>query len=371
MRTTLTWSERFAQHDMGDWAIYVPPTGLVEPDVHLDNPKRTARLRLLIAKTGLEERLDPVVPRAATPEEIETVHSAEHVARMRAVSAAGGGDAGGGFTPMDGESYELALLGAGSAITAVEHVASGRADNAYALVRRAGHHAWRDSGFGFCIFNNVAVAARFAQHELGVDRVAIVDIDVHHGNGTEAIFAEDPSVLTISLHQERMFPPDSGDADVIGAGDGRGANVNLPLPPGTGDEAYHRAIDRAVAPVLHAFGPDLLLVACGLDASLFDPMARLAVTARGYGGIARRLLDAAAELCGGRAVFVQEGGYSPVYAPFCGMAVIEALAAVAEPHEDPFEPFIAPVVRQLADYQREAVDALVEHHAAHWEVLDG
>ena len=147
---------------MGDWAIYVPPVGLVEPDTHIDNPKRTARLRRLIAKVGLDERLDLVRPRRATVEELEAVHSPEHVERMRAVSEAGWGDGGGGFTPMNGESYDLALLSAGSVLTCVERVLNGEADRAYAIGRRSGHHASRETGYGFCIFNNVAVAARAA-----------------------------------------------------------------------------------------------------------------------------------------------------------------------------------------------------------------
>ncbi|HXD56548.1 MAG TPA: hypothetical protein VN606_01440, partial [Thermoleophilaceae bacterium] len=134
VRTTLTWTERFGVHDMGDWAIYVPPTGLVEPDTHIDNPKRTARLRRLIAKVGLDERLDVVSPRRATVDELTAVHSPEHVERMRAVSEeVGWGDAGGGFTPMNAESYDLALLSAGSVITCVERVLRGEAERAYAI----------------------------------------------------------------------------------------------------------------------------------------------------------------------------------------------------------------------------------------------
>src|SRR5262249_42566003 len=161
---------------------------------HVDNPKRILRLRRLISKVGLDDQLDIVAPRRATVEELEAVHSAEHVARMRGVSEAGWGDAGGGFTPMNGEAYDLALLSAGSVLTCVERVLAGDAERAYAIGRRSGHHASRDTGYGFCIFNNVAVAAAAAQRS-DAGRIAIVDIDAHHGNGTEAIFYDDPSVL--------------------------------------------------------------------------------------------------------------------------------------------------------------------------------
>ncbi|MGZ4229727.1 MAG: class II histone deacetylase, partial [Solirubrobacteraceae bacterium] len=245
VRTTLTWSERFGVHDMGDWAIYVPPVGLVEPDLHVDNPKRILRLRRLISKVGLEERLDIVAPRRATVQELEAVHCTEHVERMRAMSEAGWGDAGGGFTPMNGESYDLALLSAGSVLTCVERVLAGDADRGYAIGRRSGHHASRDTGYGFCIFNNVAVAAAAAQRS-GTKRIAIVDIDAHHGNGTEAIFYDDPSVLTISVHEDRMFPAETDGSEARGGTGAEGSNINVPLASGTGNGGYLYAIDRVV-----------------------------------------------------------------------------------------------------------------------------
>jgi acetoin utilization deacetylase AcuC-like enzyme len=357
MRTTLTWSARFGQHDMGDWAIYVPPTGLVEPDLHVDNPKRTERLRRLIAKTGLEDQLDLVAPREATREELEAVHSEEHVARMAAVSEAGWGDAGGGFTPMNGDSYGLALLSAGSVITCVERVLSGEADRAFAIGRRSGHHASRDTGYGFCIFNNVAVAAAAARRG-GAERIAIVDIDAHHGNGTEAIFYDDPAVLTISLHEDRLFPLETGAAGDRGGPGAEGSNLNVPLLAGTGDEGYLCAFDRLVVPALDRFEPELLLVVAGVDAAMYDPLSNLALTAAGYEQVAERLVAVAERHCGGRVVFEQEGGYSHVYAPFCWLKLIEVLAE-APRSEDPFAPFLADGgFNDLAPHQHELVERL-------------
>ena len=356
-RTTLTWSERFGVHDMGDWAIYVPPVGLVEPDTHIDNPKRTARLRRLIAKVGLDERLDVVRPRRATVEELEAVHSPEHVERMRAVSDAGSGDAGGGFTPMNGESYELALLSAGSVLTCVERVLNGEADRAYAIGRRSGHHASRDTGYGFCIFNNVAVAARAARRA-GIERVAIVDIDAHHGNGSEAIFYDDPSVLTISVHEDRMFPIETGGREARGGPGAEGSNLNVPLAPGTGDGGYLYAIDEIVVPALDAFEPGLLLVVAGVDGSMYDPLSTFALTASGFAVVAERLIEVGERHADGRIVFEQEGGYSPVYAPFCWLALLETLAGVQR-SEDPFAPFLAGAgFVELAPHQRALVDDL-------------
>ena len=243
MPTALCWDDRFAIHDMGRGGLYLPVEGLVEDDLHVDSTARITRTRNLIRQAGLEAVLRLAEPRPATVDELARVHSREHIERMRRVSEAGGGDAGGGYTPMDGRSYELALLSAGSALTALELVMGSEVENAHAMLRRSGHHAWRDSGYGFCIFNNCAVAARAAQAEHGLGRVAIVDVDAHHGNGSEWIFAADPSVLTVSIHQDRSFPSDSGFVEHVGEGEGprlerqrqppgRNRRSRLPVRPG-------------------------------------------------------------------------------------------------------------------------------------------
>jgi acetoin utilization deacetylase AcuC-like enzyme len=364
---TICWDERFAAHDMGRAGLYLPVEGLVEDDTHIDNTARIVRTRNLLRSAGVDEVARMVSPREATDAELASVHSEEHVSRMRDVSAAGGGDAGGGYTPMDARSYELAVLSAGSALTALEAIFDGEARTAHAMLRRSGHHAWRDSGFGFCIFNNCAIAARIARDRFGLGRVAIVDIDAHHGNGTEAIFADDPTVLTVSLHQDRSFPVETGGVDVVGSGDAEGTNVNVNLPAGAGDPAYLDALDRIVLPVLAEFGPELVVVACGVDANLFDPMARMGVTADGFARISERLLRAADESANGRLLSVQEGGYSHVYAPFCWLAVIETIGGL-ERHPDPFEDFIAaqPVCRELAPAHVEANEVTRKRLARYW-----
>jgi acetoin utilization deacetylase AcuC-like enzyme len=320
---------------------------------HVDNERRLARLRRLIADVPVERALVHREPRAATEAELCRVHTSEHVARI----GDGADDAGDGLSPLPPGAFAQAALGAGAGLVGVEEVLAGRVDNAFALVRRAGHHALPERGGGFCVFNNVAVAARAAQQEHGLERVAIVDLDVHHGNGTEAVFAADPGVLTISLHQERLYPPDTGGVEDVGIGTAAGTNVNVPLPGGTGNGGYEHALERVVEPCLRGFEPELVLVACGLDASAYDPMGRMALTARGYGALTRRLQAVADGVCSGRVVVITEGGYSPAYAPFCGLAVVEALADAA-PTVDPFEPFVGgAVAADLTAAQADAVEA--------------
>ncbi len=367
MSTAVVWDDRFGIHDMGEAALYIPPAGIVESDLHIDNPTRIVRTRNVISAAGLDEILTLRAPREANLDELTRVHSAEHIERMQGVSTAGGGDAGCGYTPMDARSYELGILSAGSTLTALDLVMQRLVENAHAMTRRSGHHASRDTGLGFCIFNNVAIAARAAQSDYKLRRVAIVDIDAHHGNGTETIFYADSSVLTISIQQDRLFPVETGDSSSLGADDAIGYNLNVNLPAGTGDEGYLYGFDQIVSPALRAFQPELILVACGVDASYYDPMARLAVTARGFRAIGARLRDLARELCSGRLVMSQEGGYSHQYAPFCWLALIEAIADVSNAHEDPFEPFLDGAgARELTLWQQSTIDATTRAMEGYW-----
>ena len=201
----------------------------------------------------------------------------------------------------------------------------GDVDNVYALVRPPGHHAERDRGRGFCIFGNPALAAMHAREQRDVARVAIVDWDVHHGNGTEHAFYGDPTVLTISLHQDNLYPADSGRVEDNGVGAGEGCNLNVPLPPGSGNGAYAAAVERVVVPALRTFRPEIILVACGFDASMLDPFAIMMLDSRGFARMTQIVLDLAAEICDGRLAMIHEGGYSSAYVPFCGAAAIEEL----------------------------------------------
>ena len=214
----------------------------------------------------------------------------------------------------------------GGVIEAVDAVLGGKVDNAYALVRPPGHHAERDTGRGFCIFGNVALAAMHALEARDIPRIAVVDWDVHHGNGTQAAFYGDPRALTISIHQDRNYPFDSGFLTERGEGAGMGYNINVPLPPGSGHEAYLATIERVVAPALRAHEPGLVLVGCGFDASVADPLGRQMCFSETYREMTRIVKSLAGELSGGRLVMAHEGGYSTAYVPGCGLAVLEELS---------------------------------------------
>jgi len=292
-------------------------------------------------------------------EELCRFHAAEYVERIRQQSEAGGGEAG-VITPFGSGSYEIALLAAGGAIVAVDAVLDGEVENVYALVRPPGHHAVRDTGIGFCLFGNVAIAVLHARHVRGLERVAVVDWDVHHGNGTEDAFYDDPSVLTISIHQDGCFPPGSGPVDRMGEGPGEGFNVNVPLPPGSGDGAYHAAFERVVLPALHSFDPELVVVASGFDANGMDPLGRMLLHSGSYRWMTRQLLDAAAETSEDRLVMCHEGGYSTAVVPFCGLAVLEELSGIGTGVSDPFLEILEPAVGHELTSQQNAQIAQAE-----------
>jgi acetoin utilization deacetylase AcuC-like enzyme len=341
-------------HDTGRHAWVVPASLTVEPLGHIESAEGKRRIRNLVEVSGLIDHLIPLKPRPATEEEILRLHSAGYVERIKKMSSELGGDAG-ELTPFGHGSYEIALLAAGGCITAVEAVIDGRVSNAYALVRPPGHHAERDLGRGFCIFSNIALAAAHARQALGLARVAIVDWDVHHGNGTEHAFYSDPTVLTISIHQDNNFPPDSGSITDIGSGPGKGYNINVPLPAGSGVGAYAATFERVVVPALTAFRPELILIASGLDASAMDPLASMMMTSDGYRKLTQIVLAVAHEVCGGRVVACHEGGYSPAYVPYCGLAVIEELAGVRTGLEDPLIGLLAGFGGQEIQPHQEAV----------------
>ncbi|MGP9723902.1 class II histone deacetylase [Corynebacterium sp. AOP40-9SA-29] len=334
-----------------------PSLGLQPISHHIAHADTKRRFHEAVQISPLADVLTPLKATPAQLEDLHRVHTAEHVEHIRSQSEnAKGGDAGDGASPFGRGGYEIAQRSSGGAIEAVRAVVEGEVDTAYALINPPGHHAERARGMGFCLFNNVSVAAAYARDVLGISRVAVVDWDVHHGNGTQDIWWDDPSVLTISMHQDRCFPPESGFREDNGAGAGSGAALNVPLPPGSGNAVYELAMRDVVVPALEAFQPELILVASGFDAAAMDPLARQMVTQQGFKTLTRLILDAADSLCEGKVVFIQEGGYSPYYVPVCGLGVLEVLTSVETGFGDPYSPVLDPQgVDDLYDHQRLAV----------------
>ena len=357
MTTAFVFHELYLWHDTGHAALLFPPGLTVQPGEHAENPETKRRMKNLLEVSGITDHLSLLKPRRATEDELARFHTRRHIADIREKSAAGGGEAS-HLTPFGPGSFEIAQLAAGGAIVAMDAVLSGAAQSAYALIRPPGHHALADLGMGFCLFANAVVAIHHARAVHGLGRVAVIDWDVHHGNGTQAAFYDDPSVLTISIHQDNLFPADSGGLDERGEWAGFGYNLNIPLPPGCGNGAYLEVMRRVVLPALERFRPELIVVACGFDASGADPLGRMMVSSEGYRAMTAMVKDAAARLCGGRIVMTHEGGYSAAYVPYCGLAVLEELSGVRTEIADPFEPVRAGYGQQgLQPHQAAAITA--------------
>ncbi len=362
MTTGYVWHELYGWHDTGTAAGLLAPDPLagIQPGEPMEHPDAKRRMHELVVVSGLADQLVTLSARPVTDDEILRVHTADHLARLDALSAdPRGGDAGDGGSPFGHHGLHIARLAAGGTLVATAAVLDGTVDNAYALVRPPGHHALPDRGMGFCQLGNAAIAARHAQHAHGVGRIAIVDWDVHHGNGTQEAFAEDADVLCVSIHQDGLYPPKSGPSHDRGRGPGQGATLNLPLPPGSGHGAYEAVMAEVVVPALRRFRPELILVACGFDAGAYDPLGRQMLTAGGFAWLTRTIMDVAAELCEGRVAMSHEGGYSPSYVPFCGLAVLETLAGHATGIIDPLGPRLMEIGGQdLQPHQRAVVDDL-------------
>jgi len=290
---------------------------------HPERIERLANLRAVLGSEGILEELDRRDARRARVEELEAVHDPRHVAAVRDACArvsAGGVSSLDGDTRVSAGSWDAALRASGGILDAVERVLTGEWRDAFVAVRPPGHHAERDRAMGFCLFNNVAVAARALVEVHGLERVAILDWDVHHGNGTQHLFEEDASVFYASLHQWPLYPG-TGAAGERGHGAGEGTTKNVPLPAGSGDGAWLEALEREVLPALEDFAPQFVLVSAGFDAHERDPLAGCLVTEAGYHAMTQRLAALADSCAAGRLVSILEGGYD-----------LDALASSAAAH---------------------------------------
>jgi acetoin utilization deacetylase AcuC-like enzyme len=306
-----------------------------------EHPESADRLRAVLARleaSGILGTLErPPVP-AASREDLAAVHDPRYLDALERACARGPGSLD-VDTPFVARSFEAATKAAGATVRALEATLRGEATAAMALVRPPGHHAGPAGGSGFCLLNNVAVAARAALRRMGAERVAIVDFDVHHGNGTQEVFWTDPSVLYVSTHESPAYPG-TGSVDEVGEGEGRGTTANVPLPEGFGDDALLLAVDRVVAPLARRFRPDAIVVSAGYDAHWTSAPrvggVRGSVTVRGFGEAVARLSDLAREVCGGRLALALEGGYDPEALGWCVLATLEA--CLERPFEDPVGP---------------------------------
>jgi acetoin utilization deacetylase AcuC-like enzyme len=286
----------------------------------------------LLQESGLLDRLDSIEARDASVDELSLVHDRRYVEAVKRVA-----DEGGGWVDPDtlimSRSYDAATRASGGAIAALEAIIGGRVQSAFCLLRPPGHHAEPAQAMGFCIFNNIAIAAAVARLVHGLDRVAIVDFDVHHGNGTQDAFYADPSVLYTSTHQYPFYPG-TGAADETGAADARGYNINIPLPAGCGDQAYERAFAEIVVPALDRFAPQLIVVSAGFDAHFADPLASEQLSVDGYGRLVSMIASSADRSCNGRMLLALEGGYDLVALPSCIKRTLETLLGIP-PTPDP------------------------------------
>jgi len=295
---------------------------------HPENRDRLMRIMALLEEKGVIAQLTPIAPTPISMERLERVHEPGYIKWVQEVAERGGGylDPDTYVAP---RSYEAALLAAGGLVNAVRAVLRGEVDNAFALVRPPGHHARRAQGMGFCLFNNVAVAACYALEEGGVNKVLIVDFDVHHGNATQETFYAESRVLYFSTHQYPYYPG-TGHWKERGVGKGEGYTVNVPLPPGVGDKGYRRIYEEVLDPVARHYCPQLILVSAGYDAHWADPLAGMRLSITGYGWLAHFLKSLADELCKGRLVFTLEGGYHLEVLSYSVLATIEALMGEEE-----------------------------------------
>lgn len=343
MTTGFFWDEKCFWHAGGNYALTLPLSDFVQPLAAgglPENPETKRRLKNLMEVSGLAKELHLQSADPASWEDLARVHPESFLTKFKETSDAGGGELG-LRTPFLKGGFEIAALSAGLAKEALFQVLDGKLDNAYSLSRPPGHHCLPDWPNGFCLLANIAIAIEAAIATGRAKRFAVIDWDVHHGNGTEAIFYDRDDVLTISVHQEHNYPLDTGDITDRGKGAGEGYNMNIPLPPGSGHATYIDVMERIVQPALTRFHPDVIIIACGFDASAFDPLAHMLATAETFRSMTTQMMASAEQLCDGKLVLVHEGGYSEAYVPFCGHAVLEELSGATSHVPDPMADTLA------------------------------
>jgi len=326
---------------------------------HVERPTRLHTISAALDASGLRSALLEIVARPASDAHILAVHEPRLLEIIRWTATQD--DVWLGMdTYTTRASYDAARMAAGAAIAAVEAVLDGRADNAFALIRPPGHHATPNQPMGFCLFNNIAIAARHAMMSFGIERIAIVDYDVHHGNGTQEIFYDDGQVFFCSSHASPLYPG-TGDQGEVGLEGGYGATLNLPLPYRTGDVGFSHLYDQVVLPALRRFDPQLMLISAGYDGHWDDPLGPLSLSISGYAALTQRLVTLAGELCAGKIALILEGGYSLPALSGCVVAALRVLLG-RDPGVDPLGP---------ADTAEPDIGALIRHTLDRHPIFQG
>ncbi|ELY38796.1 arginase family protein [Halalkalicoccus jeotgali] len=369
---TVYWHDRMLDHEPPKGAFKYPSTPIVAHDeVHPDRPERVENILAMI-NHSFPERSQIVEPERATRAEIERVHSSEYIDWIEEFCADGGGRIEDTTTGLNEATFDTARVAAGAAIGAVHDSMEGSQDLPYALCRPSGHHAQPTCADGFCFLNNAAIAAE-AAIDMSADRVAIIDWDVHHGNGTQEAFYDRDDVLFVSAHHDHgswhpEYHPQEGSLEEVGTNRGEGYNVNVPLPPGTGDRGYNHLFDRLVDPIVSEFDPTVIIVSAGQDAGAADPNGRNLVTRGGFRQLGSRVKTLADQTADGQLALIQEGGYQPSHLSFATLGVFEGILdrRVDLEHfgmDDPFEWLDEPT-----DLVDSWLDKAVDHHRNHWSI---
>jgi acetoin utilization deacetylase AcuC-like enzyme len=350
------------------------------PTTHPESPERLAAIDQAFYKGALESAIDQLEPRFAHENEISLVHSASYVEQLQIKA----GDVANGHvvqldddTFMSPQTFDVAKMAVGAGLVAIDAISKNKFQNAFVAIRPPGHHALKSQAMGFCLFNNIAVAARYAQRNCGFKKVLIIDWDVHHGNGTQDLFYDDPTICFLSLHQYPFWPGTGAIAE-DGCGDGKGFNINIPMPEGSGDRGYLAAFDQIVKPIGLEFQPDLILVSAGYDAHQNDPLGGQKISTSGFAMLTQRLSDLS-DQTGAKVVCFLEGGYDVNALSASAIATMRVLNAVdaralANVHVSYLIPGAASGLDPITNDDRphlvdEQIKAVRKHFAPYWHSL--
>lgn len=320
MKTGYVFDPEYYKHDTGN---------------HPENFKRLKAIMALLSEKHVLEELFQIPAKPCEKKDLELVHDLRYVNAVEKLCAQGGGWLD-GDTYASSRSFSVARLAAGGLLEAVRSVLEGKTHGAFCFVRPPGHHAEKERGMGFCLFNNVAVAAKFARQKFDIKKILIVDWDLHHGNGTQNVFYDDPAVLYFSTHQYPFYPG-TGAVQETGKSTGRGYTVNVPLPASCGDSDYKFVFEEILAPAAEKFCPELILVSAGFDAHYADPLGGMQLSVDGYSFFTKILKNLSERMCPGKIVFLLEGGYNLDALAYSSLAVFNELAGLDFSIKDPFD----------------------------------